>query len=152
MFKKSRHLETNISEDGIFIAEVPDLSNLIPKYRRYKPPILFTTVNQKADTENKAPNPTKEANNAVESPSATPATNGIFAQRPCATEFAITAKIVGPGMISMVIDATTKASQTSIDMELSPSLIDIYQSIGDSKDQSLNTQKNRPRHKLQITT
>src|SRR5262249_16208698 len=56
---------------------------------------------------------------AVKSPSATPAAIGSAARQPCPSAYETTSRTVGPGMTSRIVEAATKASQTSIAIDIS---------------------------------
>ncbi|KAG0754037.1 hypothetical protein G6F22_021190 [Rhizopus arrhizus] len=64
----------------------PARSSLKPRYSRYSPPAVLTTVNQKAEAFSSAPKPSSDSTRAVESPSATASTSGRRARLPYAME------------------------------------------------------------------
>src|SRR5882724_9223250 len=68
------------------VDDMPARRRLTPRYSRYKPPAHLTAVNQTAEVASSAPRPKRDTSRAVESPSATAATRGTFARRPCDME------------------------------------------------------------------
>jgi hypothetical protein len=76
--------------------------------------MVFTAVKAAADIASNPPKPITDRLITVISPKETAATKGRVACLPCDEAYAITVITVGPGITSMIADAVTNASHSSI--------------------------------------